>query len=78
MLDEKDRVFIKALQKILDSATFELKASDVAGFYKVYKWATEVLPNKVPLPQPIKVEKMPEDKPKRKRTKKKTVPPKEG
>lgn len=39
MFDEKDKALHKGLMKILDEATFQLKAREVQAFAAIYNWA---------------------------------------
>lgn len=45
MFNEKDLALHKGLIKILDEATFPLKAREVAAFAQVYAWVKD-LPNR--------------------------------
>jgi hypothetical protein len=44
MFTDKDRALHKGLIKVLDDATFQLKAREVAAFAEIYKWVIN-LPN---------------------------------
>lgn len=52
MLTEKDLPFIKALNKVLDEATFPVKRREVASFYALMNWVADledrVQPDKPP------------------------------
>lgn len=41
-MNNEDLLFHKALMKILDEATYSLKAREVASFIKVYEWTKEI------------------------------------
>ena len=61
MFDEKDKAFHKGLMKLLDEASFDLKAREVRAFLAVYDWAKN-------LPEKFKEEKPPVKKKTRKKT----------
>lgn len=46
MFEEKDKAFHKGLMKLLDEASFDLKAREVRAFLAVYEWA-RTLPEKM-------------------------------
>jgi hypothetical protein len=45
-VNKEDLVYHKALMKLLDEATFELKAREVGAYVSVYNWAKNI-PNKL-------------------------------
>lgn len=55
-MTDRDLLIHKGLIKILDDATFQLKAREVAAFLEVYKWVKE-LPEKFKEPVIEKVKK---------------------
>lgn len=55
-MTKEDLAYHKALMKLLDEATFSLKAREVAAFTHVYNWAKD-LPNKIVEKPEIKVKK---------------------
>lgn len=42
MLSKEDLVFHKALMKVLDDATYPLKAREVKSFLAIYDWASRL------------------------------------
>lgn len=53
MFNDKDKALHKGLMKILDEATFTLKAREVAAFVQIYNWVKE-MPSKTPDKKAIK------------------------
>lgn len=51
MLTEKDLPFIKALNKVLDEASFPVKRREVASLYALMNWVAE-LEGRVEKPKP--------------------------
>ncbi len=55
-MTKEDLAYHKALMKLLDEATYSLKAREVAAFAHVYNWAKD-LPNKMVTKPVVKAKK---------------------